>query len=332
MAQLDYAQLLNNPELLKKLQAQVSEADTPEQPPVTAMAIRPDMSEADIKKQLYMMLGQSMQQQSAQVEALKAQAEQERKRQEQIGSLGRLDIRPFAQAARGYGATNVAIPTEAPEDRTGILQKLQQSVSEAQQGLTKEQVNALRNMMEDRQRANQLAQDKRSEQNFALRLRSTINTSEEAKKIRNIGTLNQKLSNLEKLVEKTGAELTGKEKAALDSAFKDAEVAWKEAANLGALTGPDVGMIQGALGQSPTSLMGIGRYAISGGKAGLMAKIRGARQRAAAEGKGHLESLQSVFPYEQAAPIYQDLSKKVEIEESEADKIRKELKALKESK
>lgn len=302
------------------------------QPEITASAISPEMSEEEIKKKLYALLGQSFGQQSQQIEALRAQAMREAALQKEAGVLGRLDLRPFAQAAKQYGATTAVVPTEAPEDRTALLSKLQNAVSEAQQGLTKDQVNALRGMLEARRSDRQLAQDQKSEQNFNLRLRSTINTSEEAKKIRNIGSLNTKLSNLEELVKKTGAELTGKEKAALDSAFRDAEVAWKEAANLGALTGPDVGMIQGALGQSPTSIAGIGRYALSGGKEGLLAKIKGARQRAIGEGQGHLESLQAVFPYSQAEGIYSDLTKKLQAPESEAEKIRKELKALKESK
>ena len=140
-------------DFLKRLQDQVSEEETPEQPPVTADAIRPDMSEAEIKKKLYEMLGQSMTEQKAQVEALKAQAAKEKAYQEQIGALGKLDLRPFAQAAKGYGATNVYIPTEAPEDRTAILNKLENAVSEAQQGLTREQILALKNMMEDKRSA-----------------------------------------------------------------------------------------------------------------------------------------------------------------------------------
>jgi len=306
--------------------------DNPVQPQITATTIQPDMTEEEMKKQLLALLGQSFGQQTQQIEALQKQAEAEKKRQEEMGVLGRLDLRPFAQAAKGYGATNVAIPEEAPVDRTALLSKLQSAVSEAQQGLTKEQVNALKGMLEAKRADRQLAQDKKSEENFNLRLRSTINTSEEAKKIRNIGALNTKLSNLEELVKKTGAELTGKEKAALDSAFKNAEIAWKDSATLGALTGPDVDMIRGALGESPTSLSGIGRYALSGGKEGLLAKVRGARASAVKEGQGHLESLQAAFPYQQAESIYSDLNKKLQIPESEADKIRKELKALKESK
>lgn len=127
--------------------------NNPVQPQITATAIQPDMSEEEIKKQLYALLGQSFGQQSQQIEALRQQAEAEKKRQEEMGVLGRLDLRPFAQAAKGYGATNVAIPEEAPVDRTELLSKLQSAVSEAQQGLTKEQVNALKGMLEDKRSA-----------------------------------------------------------------------------------------------------------------------------------------------------------------------------------
>lgn len=125
----------------------------PQQPEITAFDIQPGMSEADMKKKLYALLAKSMSEQSAQIEALKAQAAKEQALQAQAGVLGNLDFRPFAQALRGYGATNVAVPAEAPEDRTAIMNKLQNAVVEAQQGLTKEQVNALRSMMEDKRAA-----------------------------------------------------------------------------------------------------------------------------------------------------------------------------------
>lgn len=130
------------------------------QPEITASAISPEMSEEEIKKKLYALLGQSFGQQSQQIEALRAQAMREAALQKEAGVLGRLDLRPFAQAAKQYGATTAVVPTEAPEDRTALLSKLQSAVSEAQQGLTKEQVNALKGMLEAKQKA---AQDRRLE-------------------------------------------------------------------------------------------------------------------------------------------------------------------------
>jgi len=168
---IDYAKLFQNPEALglmspeemglvdpeafRQLQEQVTLSQTPVQPEVTAQAIRPDMSQEEMQKQLYTLLGQSFTEQSKQIEQLRAQAAKERELQDQMGALGRLDIRPFAQAVRGYGATNVAVPEEAPKDRTEILNKLEQAISSAQQGMTRDQVLALRNMMESKQREGQ---------------------------------------------------------------------------------------------------------------------------------------------------------------------------------
>jgi len=320
---LSFAEMLADPEMMQQFKDGYARGEalaqsikeTPVQPEVTAEEIQPQkMSQAEMQQKMYQLMQKSMGGQSEQIEALKQAVAKEQARQEQAGVLGRLDLRPFAQAMRQYGSTTVTIPTEGPEDRTEMLRKLQKELTTAKGGLTDDQINFLKTMMEDK-KAGQLAM---SEKNQELRIRSTVNTSEQAKKARNIGTLNKKLAGLEELVNKTGAELTGEEKAKLDSAFRDAEVAWKEAANLGALQGPDIEMIRGALGESPTSLKGIGRYALSGGKEGLLAKIRGARQRAVQEGMGHLENIRVTFPYSVAEPIYSDLEKKLQIQEAEA--------------
>lgn len=335
----NYAQMLQDPEFLQQIKDAISaQSDVPMQPPVQgieqpsasysmSMTSLPQ-SDKEIQKAIREKFMQAQAQQEEQIKQHQDALAKEMQRQEQLGVLGKLDIRPFAQAIKQYGSTTVAVPTEAPEDRTAIMEKLRENIQKGQRGLTEDQIGFLKTMMEDKR----AAQAALSQSNQDLRIRSLVNTSEQAKKIRNIGSLNKKLSGLESLVQKTGAELTGKEKAALDSAFRDAEVAWKEAANLGALQGPDIEMIRGALGESPTSLRGIGRYGLSGGKEGLLSKIRGARQRAIQEGQGHLENVQATFPYAVAEPIYRDLQKKLEVPESEADKIRKELKALKESK
>jgi hypothetical protein len=336
-APINYAQLLADPEALKKLQeAQAAAmAQTPIQPEVQGIE-EPKMSasfsmtslpqsEKEIQAAIRQKFMEAQAQQEEQVKQHQDALTKEMQRQEQLGVLGRLDLRPFAQALQQYGSTTAVVPTEAPKDRTAVIEKLREQIQKGQRGLTEDQLGFLKTMMEDKRNA----QAAMSESNQQLRIRSLVNTSEQAKKIRNIGSLNKKLAGLEELVQKTGAELTGKEKAALDSAFKDAEVAWKEAANLGALQGPDIEMIRGALGESPTSLRGIGRYGISGGKEGLLSKIRGARQRASDEGRGHLENVMVTFPYAVADPIFKDLEKKIEVPKTEAQKLREELKALK---
>jgi hypothetical protein len=333
---INYAQMLEDPDfLLQMQQAMAAQSDIPMQPQVQGIEA-PSMSasfsmtempksEKDIQSAIRQRFMEAQAQQEEQIKQQQNLLNQEMERQKNLGVLGRLDLRPFAQALEKYGATTVVVPTSAPTEDMSVVEKLREQIQRGQRGLTQDQIGFLRTMMEDKRNA----QAAMSESNQQLRIRSLVNTSEQAKKIRNIGSLNKKLAGLEELVQKTGAELTGKEKAALDSAFKDAEVAWKEAANLGALQGPDIEMIRGALGESPTSIRGIGRYGISGGKEGLLSKIRGARQRASDEGRGHLENVMVTFPYAVADPIFKDLEKKLEVPKTEAQKLREELKALK---
>ena len=70
-----------------------------------------------------------------------------------MSALEKIDLRPFAEAIRSYGSTTVA-PVAAPEmtetQRQEMLRKLQAQVQGAQEGMTKEQVAALRTMMQEK--------------------------------------------------------------------------------------------------------------------------------------------------------------------------------------
>jgi hypothetical protein len=83
----------------------------------------------------------------------------------------------------------------------------------------------------------------------------TIEASPEGKKIKANIDLKQKLTNYQTLIDEYGTELYGSKAALLEQAYAEAKIAWKEAANLGALTGPDVGIIQTALKEA-TGLAG----------------------------------------------------------------------------
>jgi len=75
-----------------------------------------------------------------------------------------------------------------------------------------------------------------------------IDASPQGKKITALGDLKQKLNTYKELVSKYGTETPlGGQKKIIDSAYADAKIAWKEAANLGALTGPDLGLIEDAI-------------------------------------------------------------------------------------
>ena len=72
-----------------------------------------------------------------------------------------------------------------------------------------------------------------------------IDQSPQGKKVKALGDLKGKLKIYRDLVEKYGTETPlGGQKQKLDSAYGDLKIAYKEAANLGALTGPDVTLLE----------------------------------------------------------------------------------------
>lgn len=156
---LSFAEMLADPEMMQQFKDGYARGEalaqsikeTPVQPEVTAEEIMPPkMSQAEMQQKMYQLMQKSMGQQEKGIEQLRQSVAQEQQRQEAAGALGRLDLRPFAQAMRQYGSTTVTVPTEAPIDRTEILRKLQETLSRAEQGLTEDQVRAMRGMMEDR--------------------------------------------------------------------------------------------------------------------------------------------------------------------------------------
>ena len=58
-----------------------------------------------------------------------------------------------------------------------------------------------------------------------------------------LGELKRSAEWYEDLLDEHGYEFRGSGKALLDNAYADLQVKWKEAANLGALTGPDLQLI-----------------------------------------------------------------------------------------
>ena len=171
MAQpLDFSAMLSDPAFAEEFQRGYAKGEalaqsikeTPVQPEVTAEEIMPQkMSQAEMQQKMYQLMQKSMGGQSEQIEALKQAVAKEQARQEQAGVLGRLDLRPFAQAMRQYGSTTVAVPTEAPEDRTEILRKLQKELTTAKGGLTDDQINFLRTQLANQAAARQAGTEER---------------------------------------------------------------------------------------------------------------------------------------------------------------------------
>jgi len=74
-----------------------------------------------------------------------------------------------------------------------------------------------------------------------------VDNSPQGKKVKSLGDLGLKLSAYQQLVKEYGTSSFGAEKSKLDAAYADLKIAYKTAAELGAIQAPDVPIIEGAL-------------------------------------------------------------------------------------
>lgn len=94
-----------------------------------------------------------------------------------------------------------------------------------------------------------------------------IDSSAEGKKLKALGELKRSTKTYQDLVNQHGVEIYGANRSALESAYADLKVKWKEAANLGALTGPDLELIVDAV-KPATGIGGI-KAKLVGGLGGI---------------------------------------------------------------
>lgn len=113
-----------------------------------------------------------------------------------------------------------------------------------------------------------------------------IDSSPQGKKLTSLSNLYQLSNTYKNLVDTYGFNAVGANKTLLDNAYADLKIAYKEAANLGALTGPDVGIIEDAI-KPASGATNYLKYKIAGGKGGVSAGIDQAL------GKARREALQN---------------------------------------
>lgn len=114
----------------------------------------------------------------------------------------------------------------------------------------------------------------------------TIDSSPQGKKLTSLSNLYQLSSTYKNLVDTYGFKATGANKTLLDNSYADLKIAYKEAANLGALTGPDVSIIEEAI-KPASGATNYLNYKLSGGQGGVSAGIEQAL------GKARKEALQN---------------------------------------
>lgn len=125
-----------------------------------------------------------------------------------------------------------------------------------------------------------------------------IDTSPQGKSLNVAANLKLKLSTYQDLVEKYGFETFGANKATLESAYTELQLAYKEAANLGVLNGPDLGLVEKAIRSATPGLFGnIGNVLRLGqGTRNLTANLEQAQSTLNNAASLHLEQLYARDP------------------------------------
>ncbi len=155
-----------------------------------------------------------------------------------------------------------------------------------------------------------------------------IDASPQGKKLSTLSALYQKSNDYKNLVDTYGFKAKGDAKALIDRAYADLQITYKEAANLGALTGPDVGLIQNAIKPASGAANWLD-YQLSGGKAGVTGAIDSGLKKARAEALTNYKQLTARNPnyagseYVQTliTPFAKDYSAYPDIEKAEKGDI-----------
>lgn len=118
-----------------------------------------------------------------------------------------------------------------------------------------------------------------------------LDASTQAKKLKGLADMKVKQDIYKNLVDLYGFEAVGDAKSQIDRAYADFKIAYKEAANLGALTGPDVGLIEEAVKPASGGIINYASYVTSGGKSGILSAVKQAETSAKREALTNYKSL-----------------------------------------
>jgi hypothetical protein len=125
-----------------------------------------------------------------------------------------------------------------------------------------------------------------------------IDASPQGKSLKTLGDLKLKMNNYQNLVEEVGFETVGTDRARLDNAYKELQLSYKEAANLGVLNGPDLALVESAIRSATPGFFGTAGNVISLGQGtrNLRANLEEAQKTLNTGASNNLEQLHARNP------------------------------------
>lgn len=243
-----------------------------------------------VAKQLNQRELESLKQQGLTVEGLKKELENVRKSDMPV------DLTPAAALVDAWTGSNFAKsyqPVETRKDRQATINQLQKAIQQGEGGLAENEIAILRNQLNMQFQKDNLdwkkKQDALNQANKVaitpeegFNIRTKLAATDSAKQARGINGFLDALNEYEGVVNKYGITPTGEGASKLNSAYAKMSTRFKEAENLGALSGPDLNILR----QNVANAGGWDSYIQSqmkGGVAGVKSSIAQTRKGAQAD-------------------------------------------------
>lgn len=209
-------------------------------------------------------------------------------------------------ASDAWGGTKFLPSYKEPMDAAGKSDRVanaDMAVQKALGGITDDEINLLKTQFYGLQSLK--AGGKSDKEDQADRV--DFSKSEEAKKLRSLREMGNAVREYQTLVQGSdGYEVTGEQRKKLEAAYGDLKIKYKEAAKLGALTGPDVKLLEEVIAPATGAWSAIKGETFTGGTEGVLGGIEQIKKNMKKDAEIHKGILQKVYPstYNQLAPAY----------------------------
>lgn len=138
--------------------------------------------------------------------------------------------------------------------------------------------------------------------------REAISKDNNTKFIQSAQALARTAEEYKNAVNKYGLSPIGEGRKTLQNIYADLKVKWKEAANLGALTGPDLGLLEDAIPNVINPLSAASAALIGGGKSGVVNAINTELNRIQRESQLRKTTLETTYPEAVGSDILNQLN------------------------
>ncbi len=251
------------------------------------------------------------------------------------------DISPIASLVDAWTGSRFAQNIPQQKGNLADLLEAENKLQQRQEGLTRTQQDLLEANLKtklqeqsakDRARLQQMLFGERAQtrtEEKAQDIRKDILKSEPAKQNEALIKLQKSINDYGAAVDKAGGfAFSGKDAAEIQSKLADLQIQYKEAANLGALTGPDVELIKRAITPGSGGPADFVRFKLRGGLPGAKENIESALGQLKGKIQANTEALKAAFPVKAAETQlqrYEEAPQKIELKEKAKQKLEDKL-------